>query len=250
MEKKRLGFSAEEIEEIHYLTSEFFNNISHEIRTPMHAILGFSELLNVSGISEIKRMEFVDVIQRNGQQLLDVVGHILKISELATKQIIVLETEVCLNDLMFELFLDFKDSAEEKKIQLYLNTPLSGNLSTIITDNLKLNKILRILLENALKYTNGGIVEFGYKLENKKILIYIKDTGVGIEKSKHITIFKPFSKAKIDLSKNTSGLGLGLSIALENVKLLGGRLHVDSEKGKGATFFVTLPYKYVFVEEV
>ena len=89
MEKKRLGFSAEEIEEIHYLTSEFFNNISHEIRTPMHAILGFSELLNVSGISEIKRMEFVDVIQRNGQQLLDVVGHILKISELATKQIIV-----------------------------------------------------------------------------------------------------------------------------------------------------------------
>ncbi len=103
------------------------------------------------------------------------------------------------------------------------------------------------LLENALKFTNTGFIEFVYRLkldsEPVEIEIYVKDTGIGINPDKQETIFKRFSQEEKELSKNVGGLGLGLSIAKENAELLGGKISLQSEKGKGATFFVTIPYK-------
>lgn len=236
-------------EESDRLKTEFINNMSHEIRTPMNGILGFSQFLEDPNLTVEKRKHFVNIIQNSGNQLLHIIDDILEISRLGTKQVKVLENKVSLNDLLLELFSIFDIKAKEKKIPLYFKKGLSDEQSTLLTDKTKLNKILGNLLENALKFTNNGFIEFGYQLkkdsEPAELEIYVKDTGIGIKQENQEIIFDRFSQAEKDLSKNVGGLGLGLSIAKENAELLGGKIRVESVFGKGTTFFVTIPYKPV-----
>jgi len=236
----------EKAEESDQLKTEFINNMSHEIRTPMNGIMGFSEMLSNNGLSDKKRANFVKIIQNSGQQLINIIDDILEISKLGTKQVKVIESDVCLNDVLLGSFSTFDIKAKEHKTPLYLKKALSDKQSTIRTDKTKLNKVLSNLLENALKFTNEGFIELGYQLKNDNIELYVKDTGIGIDKSKHETIFERFSQAEKELSKNVGGLGLGLSIAKENAELLGGSIHLKSKEGEGSTFFVTIPYKPVY----
>ena len=240
-----LVIAKDKAEESDRLKTEFLNNMSHEIRTPMNGILGFSELLCSTDITNEKRSYFGKIIKNSGNQLLQVIDDILEISKLGTKQVKAIEKEVCLNNLMLNLFSIFDIKAKENKIPLYLKNGLNDEESTIFTDELKLNKILSNLLENAFKFTNEGFIEFGYHLKNKFIDIYVKDTGIGINKKSQKIIFERFSQEEKELSQKFGGLGLGLSIAKENSELLGGTITLDSEKGNGAVFTVSIPYNPV-----
>ncbi len=245
----------EKAEEGNRLKTEFINNMSHEIRTPMNGILGFSEFLADSNISDEKRVNFVKIIQNSGHQLLKIIDDILEISKLETKQIKIFEEPFNLNDLLFELFSIFDSKAKENNTPLYLEKGLSNNKSIIKSDKSKLYKILSNLLENALKFTNVGHIEFGYILrqENKQDLleIYVKDTGRGIKKEDQQVIFERFVQSEKDSTNKIEGLGLGLSIAKENTELLGGTITLESAKGKGTTFFVRIPYNPVVdVEDI
>ncbi|MBT8317702.1 MAG: PAS domain S-box protein [Lutibacter sp.] len=241
--------SKKKAEESNRLKTEFINNMSHEIRTPMNGILGFSEFLADSNISDEKRLNFVKIIQNSGHQLLKIIDDILEISKLETKQIKIFEEPFNLNDLLFELFSIFDGKAKENNTPLYLEKGLSNNKSIIKSDKSKLYKIVSNLLENALKFTNVGHIEFGYKLrqENKQDLleIYVKDTGRGIKKEDQQVIFERFVQSEKDSANKIEGLGLGLSIAKENTELLGGTITLESAKGKGTTFFVRIPYNPV-----
>lgn len=225
------------------LKTEFINNMSHEIRTPMNGIMGFSSLLRDEDISNTQIRNYTKIINSSGKQLMRVIDDILEISHLGTKQIIANEEEFCLNELLLESFAVFSIKAKEKKLALYLERSLSDAESKIKTDKLKLSKILNNLLENALKYTHEGKIELGYRLVDKKIIIHVKDSGVGVAKENHETIFDRFSRGSIENTQYVGGLGLGLSIAKENAELIGGHIHVESELNKGATFFITIPYK-------
>ena len=243
-----LKAAKEKAEESDRLKTEFLNNMSHEIRTPMNGILGFSNFLNNPNITKEKSKHFVSIIQNSSKQLLRIIDDILEISILETKQLKIIEKPICLNDLLLELFAIFDIKAKENRTALYLKKGLSDIDSTILSDKSKLDKILSNLLENALKFTNNGFIEFGYnikKTHNTEFLleIYVKDTGIGIKEEKQETIFKRFSQEEKELSQKVGGLGLGLSIAKENAELLGGKITLESEKGKGSTFFVTVPYK-------
>ena len=235
----------QQADESNKLKTEFINNMSHEIRTPMNGILGFSKLLDNKNLSSKKRKHFTSIIQNSGNQLMRIIDDILEISKLGTKQVEAVEKEICLNEMLFELFSVFDIKAKENNTPLYFKKGLSDIESTILTDETKLNKILSNLIENALKFTNTGFIEFGYQKRKTELEIYIKDTGIGINQEKQETIFERFSQAEKELSKNVGGLGLGLSIANENAELLGGKITLKSEKGKGSTFFVTIPYKPV-----
>lgn len=233
-------------EESDRLKTEFINNMSHEIRTPMNGIMGFASFLNDPELSEAKRSHYINIINNSSEQLLHIIDDILEISRLETKQVKVEQNEICLNEMLFELFSVFDLKAKDSQIPLYLKKGLSDKQSTIITDRTKLNKIISNLLENALKYTNEGYVEFGYHLRHKKnepcIEMYVRDTGIGIRPEKQQIIFDRFSQEDRGLDRSVGGLGLGLSIAKENTELLSGQLFVESEKGVGSTFFVCIPY--------
>ena len=132
--------------------------------------------------------------------------------------------------------------AKENNTPLYLRKGLSDKESFILTDPAKLNNIISNLLENALKFTTEGSIEFGYTKTDENLELYVKDTGVGIKLSRQKSIFDRFTQEEKEIKNHFGGLGLGLSIAKENTKLLGGKITVESKKGKGATFFVTIPY--------
>lgn len=244
---KELVIAKEKAEESNQLKTEFLNNLSHEIRTPLNGIIGFSDFLNAPDLSDAKRKNFVNIIQNSGNQLMHIIDEILEISMLGTKRMTLNETQICLNDFLLELFSVFDLKAKGIGIPLYFKKGLPDQNSIIITDSVKLNKIISNLLENALKFTKKGFIEFGYHLKSdtvpEKLSIYVKDTGVGIEKEKQEIIFERFSQAEKELSKKVGGLGLGLSIAKENAELLGGTVLVESSLGEGTSFFIEIPYK-------
>ncbi|MFA6128661.1 MAG: PAS domain S-box protein [Bacteroidales bacterium] len=235
----------EKAEASNRLKTEFLHNMSHEVRTPMNGIIGFSQLLDDPDLSTEKQKQFAKIIINNSEQLLRIIDDILEISQLETKQIKAVDQKVCLNVLLLELFSVFDCKAKEKRIPLYIKKGLPDNESNILTDKSRLRKILTNLLENSLKFTFNGFIEMGYQLIHNKIEIYVKDTGIGINQEKQEIIFDRFSKEDKGRSKLYGGLGLGLSIAKENAELLDGEITLKSETGKGSTFYVTIPYRPV-----
>jgi PAS domain S-box-containing protein len=225
------------------LKTRFLNNMSHEIRTPMNGIIGFSDLLDEPDLSEERRKYYSKIIQNSSHQLLRIIDDILEISTLETKQEKTIESEFCLNDFLMEIFSIFNLKSKERNIPLYLKKGLHDDQSFIISDKTKLNKILSNLIENALKFTNEGHVEFGYFIENEGLKLYVKDTGIGISPKNHQKIFDRFSQEDKEIASKHGGLGLGLSISKENAQLLGGDITLQSEKGLGSVFFITIPYK-------
>ncbi len=245
-----LTLAKDKAEESDRLKTEFFNNMSHEIRTPLNGILGFSEILNGPNLTEVNRNNYIKIIQNCGKQLLRIIDDIIEISKLGTKQVKTFKEEICLNELLTELFSIFGIKAKENKTPLYLKKALPDKESTIFTDRAKLNKILSNLIENALKFTFKGFIEFGYSLisknNSKLIEFFVKDSGIGIPPEKQAIIFDRFSQAEKELSQKVGGLGLGLSIAQENAELIDGTITLRSKRDKGSTFFLTIPYEPVF----
>lgn len=243
LKNQELTNAKERAEESARLKTEFLNNISHEIRTPMNGIIGFSELLDTPEISYEKRQYYSRIIQNSSHQLLRIIDDILEISNLETKQEKLNEIKFCLNEFLMELFSIFNLKSQGTGISFTIKKELSDNESHIITDKTKLNKILSNLLENAFRYTTTGSIEMGYSITDNNLVLYVKDTGIGIAAENQGIIFDRFSQVEKEISQKYGGLGLGLSISKENAKLLGGNITLESEKGKGSTFYISIPYK-------
>ncbi|MBN1598934.1 MAG: response regulator [Bacteroidales bacterium] len=241
-QNKELIIAKGKADESNRLKTEFLNNMSHEIRTPMNGILGFSKFLSQPDITEKTRNQYIKIIQNSSTQLMRIVDDILEISQLGSKQIKAYQTKVCLNDLLLEQFSVFDIKAKENKTPLYFKRVLSDEESTILSDESKLIKIISNLIENALKFTNEGYIEFGYYIKENNLVIYVKDTGIGINPESFEIIFDRFSQEEKDDASKSGGLGLGLSIAKENAELIGGNVTLESKKGVGSTFYLTIPY--------
>jgi len=242
-QKEALKIAKEKAEKSDQLKTEFIYNLTHEIRTPMNGIIGFASLLENDDIDKSDQKHYLNIIQNSTSQLLRIIDDILEISQLVTKQVNIQKSEFNLNDLLTELHSLFNLKIKDTKLQLSFN---SDNLNTdevITTDRARLYTILSNLLDNAIKFTNEGLIELGSNKENGTIKIYVKDTGIGIPENSIQTIFQRFSQAEKDAVNKSGGLGLGLSIAQENAKLINGELSVESKIGEGSTFCLTLLQK-------
>lgn len=235
-----------ELEKTDKLKSAFLANISHEIRTPMNGIVGFSNLMCDEDISHFQRLEYFNVVQSSCTQLLSIIDDIVDISKIEAGMVELFETITNLNKLLKDFYDFYIPSAKEKDIELFYHCGLDDDDAFVIVDNTKLNQILTNLIDNALKFTEVGQVDFGYKIKNGVIEFSVKDTGMGIPDSEAKIIFERFRQAENNsVEKLYRGTGLGLSICKAYVEKMGGDIWIDSEPEKGSTFYFTIPYKPV-----
>ncbi|MFZ4549248.1 MAG: PAS domain S-box protein, partial [Bacteroidales bacterium] len=231
-------------EESDRLKSAFLANMSHEIRTPMNGILGFANLLKEPGLSGEQQQEYIKIIEKSGDRMLNIIKDIVDISKIEAG---LMEVDVRVSDVNEQtnfVYTFFKPEAESKGLKLTLKNGLMGKAALIKTDREKLYAILTNLIKNAIKYSDSGSIEFGYILKSPVLIqFYVKDTGIGIPTNRHQAIFDRFVQADIADKRAFQGAGLGLSISKAFIKMLGGEIWVESEEGKGSTFFFTLPYQ-------
>ena len=230
------------------LKTAFLQNISHEIRTPMNSIVGFSELLKDKKLSESEKDQYLEMISKSSDQLLNIVNEVLDISLIETGNLSVNLRRVQLNNLMKEIYLSYKPLIN-KETSFTMSTGLSDTLSLILTDVIKIRQIISNLLNNAVKFTDKGHIGFGYTLEENELNFFIEDTGIGIPSDSHDKIFERFLKVGSDNERLYEGVGLGLAICKGNIDLLDGKIWMDSKPGKGSKFLFTIPYKPVYEEE-
>jgi len=230
------------------LKTAFLQNISHEIRTPMNSIVGFSELLKDKKLSESEKDQYLEMISKSSDQLLNIVNEVLDISLIETGNLSLNLRRVQLNNLMKEIFLSYKPLIN-KETSFTMSTGLSDTLSLILTDVIKIRQIISNLLNNAVKFTDKGHIGFGYTLEENELNFFIEDTGIGIPSDSHDKIFERFLKVGSDNERLYEGVGLGLAICKGNIDLLNGKIWMDSKPGKGSKFLFTIPYKPVYEEE-
>ena len=237
-----LIIAKEKAEESDKLKSAFLANMSHEIRTPMNGILGFSDLLKLPGLTGLQQQEYISIIEKSGNRMLNIINDIVDISKIEAGLMIVNNKDSNINKKIEFIYIFFKPQVEEKGMQFFFKNALPTKEATISTDSEKVYSILTNLVKNAIKYTKEGTIEFGYIKKDKTLEFYVKDTGIGIPKDRQSAIFERFVQADITDKMARQGAGLGLSISKAYVEMLGGSIWVESEEGIGSTFYFTLPY--------
>ncbi|MGM0622198.1 MAG: sensor histidine kinase [Bacteroidota bacterium] len=247
--KKRLIESKEKAEESDRLKSAFLANMSHEIRTPMNGILGFVSLLDDVTLTKEKYLIYVNLVKKSSERLLETINDIIEISKIESNQVSLKKSQFDVNESLNYLYGFFKPAAEEKNLNLKLVNSLSDNTVVFNTDKNKFESILTNFIKNAIKFTNEGFIEIGFNRTNGSYLFYVKDTGSGIPKEKQEVIFERFVQADIEITRPYEGSGLGLSIAKAYAGMLGGKIGIESEEGKGSTFNFTLNGVAVTVSE-
>ena len=238
MMEEELRAAKRQAEESNRLKSSFLSNMSHEIRTPLSAIVGFSELL-VNAETEDERTEYVHIIENNSDLLLQLVNDILDLSKIEAGTVEFTYTDFDLNKLMKEIFdsTQLRLASMEKPVTLSYATGMEQCI--IHSERNRLTQLITNLLTNAIKFTDNGSISFGYEHRDTQLYFYVKDTGCGIDKERQKDIFERFVK----LNSHKQGTGLGLSICKSIAETLGGKIGVESEVGKGSTFWFIIPYK-------
>jgi PAS domain S-box-containing protein len=250
----------EDAEESDRLKSAFLTNMSHEIRTPMNGILGFAELLKEPMLTIEEKNEYIDIIEKSGIRLLNLINDILSISKIESGQSEIINSKININELIKEICAFFRPEAAQKGIILRFIKHLPYNEAVIKTDSNKVSAILTNLIKNAIKFTNTGSIEIGYTNKDSLLEFFVKDTGIGVRPEQKEMIFERFRQGSESLIRNYEGAGLGLSISKGYAEMLGGKIWVETNQdtpisdelteNRGSIFFFTIPYFPVIEENI
>lgn len=235
-----LNAAKEQAEQSDRLKTAFLANLSHEIRTPLNAIIGFSSLVGQENITSIKRDNYNQIIQSSCQSLLVLIDDILNLAKIETGQLDINVQNFNVKELIRGLHILFSENVVNKEVDFRIALDIPQTECYLYSDPTRVQQILINFITNALKFTEKGFVEIGYKIENDaKLLIYVKDTGIGIEAENFGVIFERFRKLENNTDKLYRGVGLGLAISKKLSQLLGAEIWLESEIGKGSTFYLT-----------
>jgi len=234
----------EKAQESDRLKSTFLANMSHEIRTPLNGILGFAQLLSFKNITQEKKEKFINFIDINAKQLLTIISDIIDIAKIESGQFKIYKQDFELNDVLQNLYTahskELKNKDKDQAVSLKLISPALP--VKINSDLSRFKQIFDNLINNSIKFTEKGSIEFGYNIKNNFIEFFCKDTGIGIEEANHNIIFDRFRQVDESETREFGGTGLGLAISKNLVHLLDGEIWLKSVPDEGSTFFFTLPY--------
>ena len=242
----QLKIALEKAEESDRLKSAFLANISHEIRTPMNGILGFINLLEKPDLSREKYKDYTKIINESGQRMLNIINNIVELSKIESGNTEIQIQKIQINQILKFLYNFFTVEAEKKGLGINYHCEITDDEFTIETDKKIITNILTHLIENAIKFTNSGSINFGYKCTGDYLEFFIIDTGIGITPEKKSAIFERFVQADYSSTREYEGAGISLTIAKSYIELLKGKIWVDSEPGKGSKFFFTIPLKLTY----
>ena len=244
-----LRTAKEKAEESDRLKTIFLSNMSHEIRTPMNAIFGFTQILRETSIDDTNREHYLEVINSSCGRLLSVVNDIIDISKIESGIIELQYRNVNLNDLLKELHNFYSELCKNKDLSLDVQSQFSDKVCCN-TDETKLQQILSNLIDNAIKFTEKGRISVLCGIKDNMLEFSLKDTGIGIVDKDQMIVFDRFRQADENYTRKFGGTGIGLAIAKAYVNKLGGKIWLESVKGKGTTFYFNIPYIPVAATEI
>ena len=236
-----LQIAKEKAEESVRLKTAFLNNVSHEIRTPLNGILGFGQLLSNEHLLPQERAKYLSMLDESSVRLINTVTSFLDVSQLQSNTQIVFKLNVIPEDVIEEIVGVFKERNKKKGLNIKYQTPINTYDIELNTDKDLLYKIMYHLVDNAVKFTNEGNINIGFVKDGSDLLFFVNDSGIGISDANKALIFDEFTQGDSSSNRGYEGSGLGLSVAKGFVDLLGGKIWVESELGKGSTFYFSLP---------
>ena len=244
MRTRELLHAKEAAERANKVKSEFLANMSHELRTPLNAILGYAQILSDSKTLDPNTRDKIKIINKSGEHLLGLINTVLDLSKIEAGKMEIVASGFDLLDLLQQIYDMFRLRAESKDLKL----SFEANAAVpryVFADEAKIRQCLINVVGNAVKFTeNGGVDVNISRDEDGQTRFTIRDTGRGIPKDKIATILEPFSQIHAQLNTE-GGTGLGLSITKSFVEMMGGKIGVESEQGRGSTFTITLPLEEV-----
>lgn len=242
--EKNLELEKKKAEEADRLKSVFLANMSHEIRTPLNGILGFSDLLQNTNLTQEKKTRYFEIIQNNGQQLVKIIDDIMDISMIESNQLKMNKVSFRVSHIFPDAeiyFNNHKRIISKEHILIQYKGFEHNEEDQMQSDPSRVQQVLYNLMSNALKFTEKGVVQFGGKSEQGFALVYVQDSGIGIEPELCGTIFQRFWQGEESTSRTYGGTGLGLSISKGIIEMLGGMIWVDLSYKEGARFCFSLP---------
>ncbi len=221
---------------------EYFSSIIHDIRTPMNGVLGFLELLQLNE-TDSKKKEYIETALKSGESMVALIGDALDVSKISSGKMSIEKVPFSVLDELCDTAKLFYNSARKKEI--ILNAFYDPDIpKTIHSDFHRIKQIINNLLNNAIKFTpNKGTINLELLYDKKRdgLTVSVKDSGIGVAKDRQKDIFTPYTQEKSSTSREYGGTGLGLSISQQLSVLLGGKMELESEEGKGSKFYFTIP---------
>ncbi len=239
-----LNTQRKQVELANKLKSEFLSNMSHELRTPLNSIMALSRVLLLQANQKLNEDEnnYLEIIERNGKQLLELINGILDLSKIEAGKMEVLPRKISIASLLEMIRENILSLVEEKGLAINLIIP--PNLLKVETDEARLHQVLLNIIGNAVKFTEKGGVDVSCSQNTDKTIIEIKDSGIGISEEALPHIFEEFMQVDGSSSRKHEGTGLGLTIAKKMIEILGGTIKATSKLGEGSNFTVIIPTKW------
>jgi len=238
----------EEIRLIEKMKEEFSSMISHELKTPLTPILGYCEILQEQGdMGKLtqKQLDAIKIVENNANQLKNLVNDLLDAHKIDMKKMNFHETTFSVSKFMIKICENIKPILQEKQIKLINNTAKFN----LYSDEERLQQVINNLIHNAIDFVpKNGRIEIGADIENGSSKFYVKDNGLGIRKEKQANLFQKFYQIDTSTTRKHGGTGLGLVVCKGIIEGLSGKIWVESDVGKGATFFFTVPLKTTVLE--
>jgi signal transduction histidine kinase len=226
------------------LQSIILSNISHDVRTPMNAIVGFANLLATEQLDVKDRDECIDQININSIELLGIIDNMIDASLIQFGDMNLFDRECYLNDFLDELYETTREliSASRKELNLIVSKG-ENNDFFLLVDVKRLRQVLLNLINNAIRFSNNGQIEFGYSVTENKVKFFVKDSGIGLGSVSDEDLFKPFRPRVLTEQRMKKGAGLGLYVSKGIINLMEGEIWPESLPGKGTCMFFTIPEK-------